>query len=85
MNREELIQKLNTINVNPNLYSLYGELLPDRIILYNSYNDWIVFYFDERGNRNNEKIFHSEQDACEYIYKYFSHQMEIAKKYNANT
>ena len=77
MNREELKNKLDELKVNPLIYSLYGELLSDRMVLYQSCDDWIVFYFDERGNRDNEKIFNSESDSCKYIYKEF----EMLKKY----
>ena len=71
MNREELLIRLDELKVKATQYSLYGDLLPDRIVLYNSYNDWIVFYLDERGNRNDQKTFSSENEACNYIYEEF--------------
>ncbi len=71
MNREQLIIKLNEIKVKATQYSLYGDLLPDRIVLYNSYNDWVVFYLDERGNRRDQITFSSENEACNYIYEEF--------------
>jgi hypothetical protein len=43
MDKKELIAKLKILGVDSNLYSLDGELNPDCIILYNSYNDWTVF------------------------------------------
>jgi hypothetical protein len=55
MNKSELKEKLDLLGINENLYSLSGALLPDRVILYNSYDEWLVFYFDERGNRNDEQ------------------------------
>lgn len=81
MNREELKHKLDELSVYPGFYSLEGELLPDRIVLYHNYAKWEVFYFDERGNRDKEKVFPSESDACNYIYEYFKKQKEIEKKY----
>jgi len=81
MNREELRRKLDELNVYPGFYSLEGELLPDRIVLYQNYAKWEVFYFDERGNRDNEKVFFSESEACNYIYEHFTTQKEIEKKY----
>ncbi|MCS6973596.1 MAG: hypothetical protein N2044_05610 [Cyclobacteriaceae bacterium] len=81
MNREELKQKLDELKVYPGFYSLEGELLPDRIVLYQNYAKWEVFYFDERGNRDNEKVFFSESEACNYIYEHFKKQKEIEKKY----
>ena len=80
MNRSDLKNRLNALNVYPGFYSLDGELLPDRIVLYQNYAKWEVFYFDERGNRDKEKIFFSESDACEYIYEYFKKQKEIENK-----
>ena len=71
MNKKELKEKLDSLGINENFYSLVGDLLPDRVILYNSYNDWLVFYFDERGNRNDEQTFNSENEACQYIYNCF--------------
>jgi hypothetical protein len=85
MNCTELIQKLNKIEVKPSLYSLNGELKPDSIILLNSYNDWIVFYLDERGGRNDEKIFKSEDEACIYIYNLLIKMKEMEGKFNLST
>jgi hypothetical protein len=84
MDKKELIAKLNILGVDSNLYSLDGELNPDCIILYNSYNDWTVFYLDERGVRNDEKIFHSESKAYEYIYKLFKESKDLEKKNSRN-
>ncbi|HCY43456.1 MAG TPA: hypothetical protein DHV48_19330 [Prolixibacteraceae bacterium] len=81
MNKKELKHKLDELNVYCGFYSLEGELLPDRIVLHNNYDKWKVFYFDERGNQDKEKVFSSESDACNYIYEYFKKQKEIAKKY----
>ena len=46
------------------------------------YGIWEVFYFDERGNRDNEKVFPSENEACEYIFENFKEQKAIEKKYH---
>ena len=79
MNKKELKKKLDELNIYPRFYSLEGTLLPDRMVLYHSYNDWIVFYFDERGNRNQEITFSSEQEACQYLYEHFKRQKEHQK------
>ena len=81
MNRNELKYKLDKLNVFTGFYSLEGDLLPDRIVLFHNYYIWEVFYFDERGNRDNEKVFSSENEACEYIYEHFKQQKAIEKKY----
>lgn len=81
MNRQELKYNLDKLNVYPGFYSLNGELLPDRIVLYENYTKWEVFYFDERGNQTNKQFFLSESDACNYIYEQFKEQKYIEKKY----
>ena len=81
MNKNELKTKLNLLVVDPQAYSLEGELIPDSIVLFNSYHDWVVFYLDERGGRNDEKVFASENEACTYIYNLFKESKKIEKKY----
>ena len=80
MNKTELIKKLDDLDVPRFFYDLDGNLLPDRIILYNSYNDWIVFYLDERGNRHNQNTFDSEEKALNYIYKEFEKQYDYTSR-----
>ncbi len=77
MNKKELQTRLDFLGVASQAYSLEGELVPDTIILYNSYHKWKVFYLDERGGRNDEKVFDSENEACEHIYKLFRASKEI--------
>ncbi|RJE74981.1 hypothetical protein [Reichenbachiella sp. MSK19-1] len=81
MNKKELQTKLDLLGVASQAYSLEGELVPDNIILYNSYHKWEVFYLDERGGRNDEKEFDSESEACEHIYKLFKESQAIEDKY----
>lgn len=69
MNRLELFRLFEKEGVSPNRYSLHGELLPDRIVLYENYDRWEVFYFDERGKKNILKVCRSEESACEYIHQ----------------
>jgi len=82
MNKSDLILELDKLGVSETEYSLNGDLISDKIILYHSYDEWQVFYFDERGRRNDEKIFHSECKACWYIYKLFREAKEIQAKNN---
>lgn len=77
MDRIELKKKLDLLKVNSSTYSLEGELVSDSIILYNSYSTWTVFYLDERGGRNDEKEFVSEEKACEYIYRLLEESKDI--------
>ena len=81
MDRKELKQKLDELGVNENYYSLQGELLPDRTVLYHSYHEWQVFYFDERGNKDRLEVFSTENEACQYIYEQLKKEKEIEDKY----
>lgn len=84
MNREILEKKLEEKGVKNIYYSLYGELKPDSIVLYQNYKKWEVFYFSERGEKENEKIFFSESEACEYIYNNLIEAKKIAEEHNLN-
>ena len=81
MNKNELKNKLDVLGVAPHAYSLEGKLVPDNIVLNNSYHIWEVFYFDERGGKNNQQVFDTESDACEHIYKLFKESKAIEDKY----
>lgn len=81
MTINDLKNKLSRLRISENEYSLNGVLKPDSIILYNNYMSWEVFYLDERGTRNNEKIFNSESEACLYIYKLFVDSEKIKQKF----
>jgi hypothetical protein len=72
MKKLELSNKLSLLGIDKAQYSLDGELKPDSIILFRNYSRWEVFYLDERGGRNNERIFTTESEACCYIYGLFS-------------
>lgn len=84
MNKIELKKLLDFLGINPKEYSLEGELNTDTIVLYQNYRKWEVFYLDERGGRNNEKNFNSENDACLYIYNEFKELKEIRERFNLN-
>ena len=75
MNREELKNKLNEEGYNPCLYSLYGDLQSDRIIIYENYDNWEIFYLDERGGRHMLTICHSEKETCSYLYNYLKENL----------
>lgn len=81
MNKNKLKQELDKLGIDENYYSLEGELIPDRTVLYQSYHEWQVFYFDERGNKDQIKVFNSEEDACKYIYEQLKEEKEIENKY----
>lgn len=81
MNKKELKLELQKLGVTPQEYNLEGDLIADNIILYNSYNEWQVFYYDERGGKNDVKILKSECEACWYIFKLFRQSKSIEEKF----
>jgi len=85
MNRVELKDRLDLLGIASNRYSLTGELKADTVNLYENYNKWEVFYLDERGRRNDERVFSSEGEACNYIYELFVDAKNIENKINLNT
>lgn len=81
MDRTELKKELDLLGVGEARYSLYDELKSDCIILFHNYYKWEVFYLDERGGRNEEKSFKTENEACLYIYGLFKDSVDTANKF----
>lgn len=79
MNRNKLLQVLNKEGISPNKYSLYGELQSDKIILYENYNVWEIFYLDERGGRQILKRCRSEEEACGFLHQTLVTSMLLGK------
>lgn len=69
MTLEEFKAKLKELNIPESGYSFDGSLDPDRIVLYDSYGIWNVFYFDEKGNKDLLGMFGSQEDALDFLYK----------------
>jgi hypothetical protein len=42
---------------------------------------WEVYYQDERGNKKTIETFKSEENACDFFYKYVKERFEKAKPY----
>lgn len=72
MNKDILKKELDKLGVNPNEYSLNGNIESDKIVLYQNYSKWEVFYFDERGGRNCEKVFVMKKMLVHIFMNYLS-------------
>ena len=70
-----LVEKLEELGVPKRYYSINGSLSSDTYMLNQVYNKWEYFYFDERGNKTNYKVFDSENDACMHLYKVLENEM----------
>lgn len=77
MNLEELQKKINELNVPEYLYSIGNDLKSNAHILYKNYSMWEYFYLDEKGNRNDFRVFNTDSDA----YRYLLMKLEIEMKY----
>lgn len=76
MNTISLVEELNKIGVPVRYYSINGDLISDTYILNQVHDKWEFFYFDEKGNKNDCKIFNNENDACMYLYKVLETEMK---------
>lgn len=81
MNIQQLEQTLQGLGVKERNFSVSGNSKPDAIILNHYLAIWEVFYFDERGGRNDEKKFSTESDACEEMLNRFLSLIETKKKF----
>ena len=65
---KELKKELEQLGIPAYLYNLDGIGRADeRLCLEFSDNEWHVYY-SEKGVKTTDKIFTSEDEACEYIY-----------------
>lgn len=89
MTIQELHIKLKALGIPEDRYYLHG--------LYGSSNDDDKFsliirkgiysveyevYFKERGEKHSTRIFTSEEEACQYLYKRLKENKEIEDKYS---
>jgi len=68
MNKENLQLLLIKNKITPFAYSLSGGLPNEKYVLDQGIDKWSVYY-SERGQRNNEKVFKTEDEACQYMLK----------------
>ena len=77
MKIEELQKNLAELKIPKRRYVINDSYPADTHVLQQNYNIWEYFYFDERGEKNDYKIFKTEEEACEYMLKI----MNKLKKY----
>jgi hypothetical protein len=65
MNTEELKRQLRDARIRTDSYSLDGETKDEALVLEpTTGNGWRIYY-SERGLRTGEKVFITEEEACE--------------------
>ena len=67
MTVDELKNKLDEIGVSQDLYSIMVGGLPNEKLCIVKDEMWQVYY-SERGKRIGEKVFETEEGACEYFF-----------------
>lgn len=67
MNARELESVLRDNNVSPEAYCLTGGHPEDRYVLSPEPSGKWAVYYSERGERNQERFFDSEDSACRYL------------------
>jgi hypothetical protein len=66
MNKEELRDTLQKLNIREDAYALDGGNLGETYTLAEAGGKW-VFYYSERGNESGRTEFQTEADACDYF------------------
>lgn len=69
MTRIELLEKLKEARINPNTYSLEGSSSGEEYVLSDERHGTWAVYCSERGLRRCERMFQSETEACEDLYR----------------
>ena len=78
MNVEELKKELKKLKIPESFYSINGSSwLADTYILQRNYYIWEFYYVDERGGKNDYKIFKTEEEACEYMLKALKEEISV--------
>lgn len=67
MTREELQRRLSEKGISPGAYDLFGENKDNVYCIEKTPSGWLV-YFRERGLRDWEHLFSSEDEACEFLF-----------------
>ena len=74
MNKENLQLMFNELKVNPLSYTLSGGLPNEKYVIDQGIGKWSVYY-SEKGQKNNEKVFETEHEACQYMLKCVSEDL----------
>ncbi len=80
MNVEELKRILQSLNVPDQWYVLNNGLKADALVLYENYRYWEFFYYSERGERLDHKMFETEDEACLYLLEKIKMQVSSFKR-----
>lgn len=78
LTKEVLLKLLDKLEILPSSYSLNHEFRDDNYILSVENGKWYVYHL-ERGEKHNEKIFDSEDEACRHFLTYIAVDPSVRK------
>jgi hypothetical protein len=81
MTIKELKTKLDELNISEELYSLYGNNLPETTVL-DHQSKWLIYRIYERGIKGRVFSFNTETEACEYFYQMMKKDKEREDRIN---
>lgn len=81
MNIAKLKNELNEMHVPARFYSINDSLKTDAYILNCVYGQWEYFYFDEKGERLEEKKFENEEAAAEFFLTKIKNEMKYMPRF----
>lgn len=64
--RIDLEKKLHILEIPTDSYTIFGSPRDESLCIQEAHNIFSVFYY-ERGTKSGERIFESENDACQYF------------------
>lgn len=64
MTIDEMCTELDDLGISKDLYSILQGGTPNEKLCLVYENEWKIYY-SERGNKTGEKVFQSEEEACE--------------------
>lgn len=73
----ELKDKRYWSNVPERWYSINEGLKPDACILYKNYSIWDFFYLDEMGERHENRVFSTDEEAYEFLWSKMEKQLNV--------
>jgi hypothetical protein len=89
MNLNELYIKLKELGIPEDryyLHGLYGSTNDDNklalMLKKGEYTTKYEVYYKERGEKHSVRLFTTEDEACQYIYKQLKENKEIEDKYS---
>ena len=80
MNVRELKEEFDKLGINPDFYSLTGEVVLDGITLKKLKHMWYLFYTEPFGVKSWSQLFDTEDQACRYFLEAYKEDLDYLRK-----